>query len=150
MSLPMLTEPRVAEPIQMLTTDECWRLLHRAGVGRLGIGGAGRVEIFPIHYLVYDKSILLRSAPGTTLVELTKQPEVAFEIDGEDSRWHWSVIIHGRAVRLDDERDIIRSGVRDLASWSPTAKFNYVRILPDDVIGRRIDRHLFRRSSMLD
>ena len=131
-----------------LTEAECWEQLHSAGLGRLATAAKGMVEIFPVNYLVHDKAILFRSAPGSKLADLTAAPSVAFEVDGFDGRWHWSVVLHGRAKRLDSEADIIESGIKDLKTWSPTPKFNYVRITPTDVTGRRIDRFAFPRTSL--
>jgi nitroimidazol reductase NimA-like FMN-containing flavoprotein (pyridoxamine 5'-phosphate oxidase superfamily) len=128
---------------------ECWRLLENAHLGRLATSAGDRVEIFPVNYLVRDESILFRSAAGTKIAEITERSEVAFEIDGEDSRWHWSVVVHGKAESLVGDVEIMRSGVLELVSWSPSDKFNYVRLTPDIVTGRRIDRHEFRRSSMV-
>ncbi len=107
------------------------------------------MEIFPVNYLVRDETILFRSATGAKLTALMERPEVAFEIDGEDSRWHWSVVVHGRAELIHGDVEITRSGVLELVSWSPTDRFNYLRLTPEFVTGRRTDRHEFRRSSMV-
>jgi len=131
-----------------LTEEECWSHLHSSGLGRLATAAKGIVDIFPVNYLVHNEAILFRSAPGTKLVNLTAAPLVAFEADGFDGRWHWSVVIHGRAQRLNDDADIEESGVMDLVSWSPTPKFNYVRITPTDITGRRVDRFAFPRTSL--
>jgi len=108
----------------------------------------GFVDIFPVNYFVHDEAILFRTAPGSKLVNIALNPTVAFEVDGVDTRWHWSVVIHGTAEHLGSEAEIIDSGVMDLVSWSPTAKYNYVRITPSDINGRRIDRHAFPRASL--
>ncbi len=138
-----------AQTIEVLDQAECWRLLGISHLGRLATSAADRVEIFPVNYLVRDETILFRSAAGTKLAELAERPEVAFEIDGEDSRWHWSVVVHGKAARLVGDAEVLGSGVLELVSWSPTDKFNYVRLTPDAITGRRIDRTLFRRSSLV-
>jgi len=91
--------------------------------------------------------VLFRSGPGSKLVNLTAAPLVAFEADSFDGRWHSSVVIHGRATRLDNDADILATGVNRLVSWSQTPKFNYVRITPTDITGRRVDRFAFTRSS---
>ena len=104
------------------TLDEktCWEQLHTSGLGRLATGAKGIVDIFPVNYLVHEQRILFRTAPGTKLVNLTAAPLVAFEADGFDGRWHWSVVIHGRARRLDNDADIAESGVMNLVPWSST------------------------------
>ena len=133
---------------ERLTEDECWNQLMVSGLGRLATAAKGMVEIFPVNYLVHDRAILFRSAPGSKLADLTAAPSVAFEVDGFDGRWHWSVVVHGRAARLDSDVDIAESGIKNLVTWSPTPKFNYVRITPTDVTGRRIDRFAFPRTSL--
>ena len=132
------------------TLDEktCWEQLHTSGLGRLATGAKGIVDIFPVNYLVHEHTILFRSAPGTKLVNLTAAPLVAFEADGFDGRWHWSVVIHGRARRLDNDAEIAESGVMNLVPWSSTPKYNYVRIAPTDITGRRVDRFAFPRTSL--
>ncbi|TBN58349.1 pyridoxamine 5'-phosphate oxidase family protein [Glaciihabitans arcticus] len=133
---------------ELLSEAECWNNLHSVGLGRLATGAKGMVDIFPVNYLVHDGAILFRSAPGTKLVNLTAAPAVAFEADGFDGRWHWSVVIHGRATRLSEEADIVESGVMKLVSWSSAPKYNYVRITPTDITGIRIDRFVFPRTSL--
>jgi len=139
------------EPLPSLQLEEaeCWELLHSAGLGRLATAAKGIVDIFPVNYLVHEGSIYFRSAPGTKLVNLTAAPLVAFEVDDFDGRWHWSVVVHGRAKRLDLDSEIADAGVKDLVSWSPTEKFNYVRITPTDITGRRVDRFSFTRTSVV-
>ena len=141
----MSTEAVGFEP---LTDEECWSHLHSSGLGRLATAAKGIVDIFPVNYLVHDAAILFRSAPGTKLVNLTAAPLVAFEVDGFDGRWHWSVVVHGRAQRLGNDEDIVESGIMNLESWSRTPKFNYVRITPTDITGRRVDRFAFPRTSL--
>jgi uncharacterized protein len=133
---------------EKLSEAECWTQLRGAGLGRLATGAKGIVDIFPVNYLVHNNAILFRSAPGSKLINLTAAPLVAFEADGFDGRWHWSVVVHGRATRLDNDEDIAESGVMRLAPWSRSPKYNYVRVVPTDITGRRIDRFAFPRTSL--
>jgi nitroimidazol reductase NimA-like FMN-containing flavoprotein (pyridoxamine 5'-phosphate oxidase superfamily) len=95
------------------------------------------VDIFPVNFFVRDHLIFFRSAPGAKLVELTKQPNVAFEIDGTNRDTSWSVVTKGQANRMGSDLEIEKSGVLGLYSASPTEKWNYVRITPASVTGRR-------------
>jgi nitroimidazol reductase NimA-like FMN-containing flavoprotein (pyridoxamine 5'-phosphate oxidase superfamily) len=144
----MTTGVTVSGRIEELSPADCWTLLRGTGLGRLATAVDGFADIFPVNYFVHEESILFRTAPGSKLVNIALNPGVAFEVDGVDTRWHWSVVIHGTAQHLLSEADVIESGVMELVSWSPTAKHNYVRITPDDVNGRRIDRHSFPRASL--
>jgi len=125
----------------------CWAHLHSAGLGRLATVAKGIVDIFPINYLAKDGLIYFKTAPGSKLVSLTAAPLVALEADGFDGRWHWSVVVHGRAERLDSDQEIEESGIMNFEPWSHTPKFNYVRITPTDITGRRIDRCDFDRPA---
>jgi hypothetical protein len=135
--------------VEVLDEAQSWALLS-TGLGRLATSVDQVVDIFPVNYFVHDRAILFRSAPGLKLVNITREPIVAFEVDGAESRFRWSVVIHGTAKRLGVDSDILESGVKELVSWSPTSKYNYVRITPSKVTGRRILRDAFPRTSLAD
>ena len=123
--------------IEELSEDVCWELLDAATLGRLAVAADDGVDIFPVNYLVNDRVIFFRSAPGSKLVDITEHPSVAFEVEGTHRRVRWSVVVKGKAQRLGEDTDIEESGVLGLRSVSPTEKWNYVRILPTAVTGRR-------------
>ena len=122
--------------VQELGQDECWRLLGSARLGRVAVVLDDGVDIFPVNFLVKDRSIYFGSAPGSKLVDITEHPIVAFEADGIENRRRWSVVARGRATRLGFDSEIEESGVMDLHSLAPTDKWNYVRIEPTAVTGR--------------
>lgn len=123
--------------IEDLDDETCWRLLPTATLGRLAINTPDGPDIFPVNFLVKDSAIYFRSAPGSKLVELTADPVVAFEADGVDDRKHWSVVVRGRALRLSLDTDIEDASVLELAAMAPNEKWNFVRITPSTVSGRR-------------
>lgn len=134
-----MTESKDAEKrVEHLTTTECWRLLESSSLGRLAVEGTDGVpDVFPVNFLVHSGSLYVRSAPGSKLMDIAAHSGVAFEIDGEDPLSHWSVVIKGSAQRLDSDAEIHESGVEKLASASPTAKHDFIRITPASVTGRR-------------
>ena len=124
--------------VEGLRLQECWAALASQTVGRLAVlGKDGAPDIFPINYLVHDERIYLRSAPGAKLVDIVRDARVAFEVDAIADGIAWSVVIRGMAARLDTDDEIVASGVHDLVSANPTAKYNYVRIDPREIMGRR-------------
>ncbi len=141
-----MSEVASSEP---LDTEESWKLLMRSGLGRLATAAGSQADIFVVNYLVHEETILFRSAPGSKLAELDEAPVVAFEVDGSDAHRYWSVVIRGAAERMTDQTDIIRSGVLELASWSPSEKHEFVRIDPISVTGRQVDRALFHRAGLV-
>ncbi len=119
-----------------LTEGECWRRLALRGEGRLALVTDEGVDIFPVNHLVHDHAIYLRSGPGSKMFQIGRHGEAAFEVDGRGGGRAWSVVVRGRAERLDDDADIAVSGVRELWTRHPGPKFNYVRIVPRSVSGR--------------
>lgn len=122
--------------VRTLDADECWRLLAASQLGRLAMTVVDGVDIFPINYLAHGRELFFRSAPGSKLIDLTREPSIAFEIDGEHAHHVWSVVIHGTAHRLGSDQEIEDSGIQSLKTWHPGEKFNYVRIQPESVTGR--------------
>jgi nitroimidazol reductase NimA-like FMN-containing flavoprotein (pyridoxamine 5'-phosphate oxidase superfamily) len=139
-------DPRSRE-VETLDVDECWRLLRLGSVGRLAFSGLdGGMDILPINYLTYERRLFFRTAPGGKLGKIQAHPEVAFELDGQDDRRRWSVVVHGTAEALLDPSEVEQSRVEWLISWSPTRKEHFVRIDPRDVSGRRFPRHYHAAS----
>ncbi len=125
---------------QELDVDTCWDLLADAEIGRVIFAEDDDIEVFPVNFSVGGRSVLFRSAPGTKLELVAEHPRVAFEVDAHSDDEAWSVILWGVAERLGFDEEIEHSGVLGLVSWSPDEKFNYVRITPERVSGRRFRR----------
>jgi len=123
-----------------LTDDECWEMLRTGDLGRLAVIDHGAPDIYPLNYLVGEQVIYFRSAPGDKLAAIGANPSVAFEADGVFARNRWSVVIRGMAHRLNYDSEIESSGIMALESYLPTDKWNYVRIEPLSVSGRRFHR----------
>lgn len=123
--------------LEELTPIECLALLAGDDFGRLAVRVGDGVDIFPVNYVVHDDQVYFRSGPGTKLIRLTAAPEVAFEVDGRDGDRAWSVVVKGTAARLDDDEEIVASGLLAAAAAHPTEKLNYVRIDAREVTGRR-------------
>ena len=119
-----------------LSVDEVWEVFGESGVAHLALRAEPTgVDIMPINYLVNDRMLYFRSAPGAKLVELTRNPSVAVQAEvNRDGRWY-SVVIKGNAQRLALDEEIHASGVLSLRAEQPGEKFNYVRVTPHSVTG---------------
>lgn len=119
-----------------LSLDESWAMLGESGIAHLALRQEpSGVDIMPINYLVKDRAIYFRSAPGSKLVELSKNPSVAVQAEvSRDGRWY-SVVIKGDATRLSFDDEIVASGVLGLRAEQPGEKPNYLRITPTAVTG---------------
>ena len=127
-----------ADVVQQLTVNDCWELLRQQQLGRLVVSVSGRIDIFPINYLVDGQRILFRTAEGTKLVELTIDRRVVFEVDHVDETSGWSVVVHGNARTLSSFAEMAAADALGLQSWIPTTKYNTVEIIPEELTGRYV------------
>lgn len=129
--------PAIEDETVELSHVQCWELLGESGIGHLALRAHPEgVDIVPIDYLVHDRMLYFRSAPGTKLMELVEHPHVAVQVERlREGRWS-SVVIKGRAERLAFDDEIIESGVMALATSGLGEKHNYVRVTPDAITGR--------------
>ncbi|MCB1000098.1 MAG: pyridoxamine 5'-phosphate oxidase family protein [Acidimicrobiales bacterium] len=123
----------------VLGTDECWQLFRSAEVGRLAVSISNHPDIFPLNYVVDGESIVFRTAPGTKLAAAVLGTAVAFETDGYDPEAGdaWSVVLKGHAEQIEGWLDKDRAERLPLFPWNAAPKFEFVRIVPDELTGRR-------------
>ena len=126
--------------IELLDEDECWRLLREQSLGRLAVSAAKEIDIFPINFHADGSTILVRTAPGTKLLEMAVNGDVALETDGYTESQAWSVVAKGEARRLEHQTEIDAADQRPLKPWIPTLKYIYVEITPRQLTGRRFER----------
>lgn len=133
----------VIEPrswMEHLTPAQCWERVASAPVGRIGVLHDSAPEIYPVNHTVDGRSIVFRTDPGTKLHGLLRSPAVCFEVDSADPAegTGWSVLVKGRAVEVRDPHDVARLGDLGLAPWALGEKHHWVRIVADEVTGRRL------------
>ncbi len=125
------------EPFAILSERESWDLLGTAALGRLVTNFAGEPEIFPVNYVVQNRTVLFRTAEGTKLFSAVANRTVIFEADDHNVVEGWSVIVRGRARLLKTDDEIKEADRAGLYPWTATRKTNFVRISPSDITGRR-------------
>ncbi|ANI37740.1 pyridoxamine 5'-phosphate oxidase family protein [Mycolicibacterium vaccae] len=125
------------EPFSILPTSECWDLLAGEKIGRLVTTVDGEAHIFPVNFVVDDRTVLFRTAEGTKLSSAVTSKEVLFEADDYRQPEGWSVIVKGTARSLRDEDEIADAEGAGLVSWPTPEPTRFVRIRPGSVTGRR-------------
>jgi len=130
------------EPVLLskLTPGECRRLISPGGIGRVAFSTASGPVVLPVNYTVLGNSVVIRTDPGT-LIETHGDDRAAFEVDHIDEvlRQGWSVLIRGQAHRVLQPGEL--RNVREaalVAPWVGGARDSYVRIVPEQISGRRI------------
>lgn len=79
-----------------LSREECAEILARNHVGRLAYRDGRQIHIVPLGFVARDDVLFLRSAYGTKMEALSRDPFVAFEVDEIDGPFDWrSVVVQG-------------------------------------------------------
>ena len=90
--------------IRELHREECVEILARNRVGRIAYSLHDRVDIEPIHYVLDNDFLYLRTAQGSKVAHLKHNPWVAFEVDEVDALFRWrSVVVRGTVQIVSDE-----------------------------------------------
>lgn len=126
-----------SQGVSILSASDCWNLLSSVPLGRLVTSVDGQPEIFPVNFVVQNRSVLFRTALGTKLVSAAINNSVLFEADGHNAEEGWSVIVRGTARTLRAGEEIDEAERAPLLPWTVTPKQHFVRISPDRVTGRR-------------
>lgn len=139
-----MTERDDGDSLDVLSHDECFRLLATHEVGRLGVYAEHYPLIIPVNYALDDRIIIVRTSPGTKLSALN-HANVTFEVDEIDRtrRAGWSVLVRGLAEEVTEvhARDLVeRSQSAGVSPWAPGVREHLVRVIPHLVTGRRIHR----------
>jgi uncharacterized protein len=126
--------------LEHLSPSQCWELLAASPVGRIGVINDSAPEIYPVNHVVDRQTIVFRTDPGSKLRGLLRSPAVCYQVDGIDARdaTGWSVLVKGRAIELHDPDEIRAAVALPLRYWTLGDKAHWVRIVPDQVTGRRI------------
>ncbi|MDP9026261.1 MAG: pyridoxamine 5'-phosphate oxidase family protein [Actinomycetota bacterium] len=118
-----------------------WELLAASTLGRLGVSSGGLPGIYPVNFVSDGGSILFRTANGEKLERLRENENVVFEVDGEQDRGAWSVVVTGIAEILSGEPLVPESGLASLPPWAPIESYVVVRIRPSAIRGRHWEPH---------
>lgn len=130
------------EGLDEINPEECWPLLATQPVGRVAIIVGHYPLVFPVNFAVDGHDILYRTGVGAKLHSVHRS-NVTFEVDEIDplSRTGWSVMVKGVAQELAIERNPEAASQAKLAGatpWAPGRHDHLIRIVPDQVSGRRI------------
>lgn len=124
-------------PITRLSETEAWEQLGTVQVGRLATVIERQPDIFPVNFVLDGPAVVFKTAGGSKLLQLTVNSRVAFQADGWTATEGWSVVIKGVASEVEDGDTLARIERLSLKPWVPTVKDHYVRIVADEIEGRR-------------
>jgi nitroimidazol reductase NimA-like FMN-containing flavoprotein (pyridoxamine 5'-phosphate oxidase superfamily) len=135
--------PRPADlrVISKLMPAECRRLIAPGGVGRIAFTTLDGPVVVPVNFAVLADTIVIRTAEGT-VIDGHADGLVALEVDHIDEALGqgWSVLVRGPAHRVTHPAELRRlQEDAVLWPWPGGEREVYVRIIPSQVTGRRIE-----------
>jgi nitroimidazol reductase NimA-like FMN-containing flavoprotein (pyridoxamine 5'-phosphate oxidase superfamily) len=131
-----------APSLEVLSDDECLRLLAREPVGRLALTAKALPVVLPVNFTLTGRTIVFASAPGLKLDAAHAGMVVCLEVDGFDRISHggWSVLATGRLHEITDPHRLEEARRLPLSPWALTQAQHYVQLQIELLSGRRINR----------
>jgi len=128
--------------MQVISPEECYRLLGTNEIGRIVVNAERYPLILPVNYGLDGTTLVIRTHPGT-LQEAAEHAALSFEVDDIDRRTRtgWSVIVRGQAEEIGPEHReelIARTHGAGVEPWAPGEHGTWLRVIPHEISGRRI------------
>ena len=136
---PGLVHPGLRARLIELDAQECHRLLHGHGVGRIGVTTVDGPVIVPVSYVMDGDRIACRSAQES--LPVAPGEPVAFEADHIDEALSrgWSVLVVGTAAVVDDAEAARRlDALACPTPWTAGPRSTWLAVTPTHITGRRV------------
>lgn len=128
--------------VQGIDDDECWRLLGRAPLGRIGLTTGALPAIMPVHFTLWRGDVVFASLPDIKIRSAERGDILVLEIDHFDAATEegWSVYTIGPARLVRDPAEIAALHELRFTPWAGMDHICFIAIRPDVVRGRRLVR----------
>ena len=125
---------------EILDIEQCWEMLERHELARLGYLLDGRVHVMPINYGTHEGELVFATAPDSKVAGVLTGHDLVIEIDEVVDEVGRSVIVRGRGEVVAEEDQIELTQVR-VRPWVDTTgdlpeRDIFVRVDPIEVTGR--------------
>ena len=127
--------------LTVLSQSTCLDLLRDGVIGRVAMCTPDGPQIFPVNYVLFEDSVVFRTAAYSVLGTHAWQSRLAFEIDhmDYDRQVGWSVLATGPGSRVEcgPTLDAIVKQWNP-RPWAAGTRPLYVRLRWDSLSGRRV------------
>ena len=126
--------------LEVLSREECLRLLRHATLGRVAITSGALPQVLPVNFRLVGDRIVFRTGLGTKFDAATSNNVVAFEVDDMDVLSHsgWSVMVTGVVQEVTDPQELAEMSNLGIPKWAPTSSDRIVAISTEVISGRRM------------
>lgn len=128
--------------LQVMSREECLRLLPTATIARIAYCSDGEVHVLPVNAVLYQDEVVVRTTYGGKLAAATAGATMTVEADEVDAatRTAWVVNVVGRSRLIEDLDDLALLELAHIEPWVPGDREFYIGVSLDTVTGRRIGR----------
>jgi nitroimidazol reductase NimA-like FMN-containing flavoprotein (pyridoxamine 5'-phosphate oxidase superfamily) len=130
--------PPRGEGLEILSREECIRLLGRASLGRVGASVGALPAVLPVSFALVGGDVVFPVEPGGELDMAARDAVVAFEADCLDPMEGWSVVVTGIAAEVPEGEQLALLRALAGAPWPPGERQCFFRIPAEMVSGRRL------------
>jgi hypothetical protein len=125
--------------LRELSEEQCAAHLQAGGVGRVVFVAPRGPVAHPVNFAVSEGDVLVSTTVAQAQL-LEDQPRLSFEIDRVDEPMGegWSVLVTGRARRVDDPDEVVALAALGLVPWAGGPRHALVRLHPEEITGRVI------------
>jgi len=125
---------------EVLGEDECYELLAKTTLGRVGVTVDAMPAIFPICFALIDRQLVFSTGHGTKLTMALSAKVVAFEADwvADDRTTAWSVQGVGRSMLVEPGSDLETAAKLLVQALAPAPRPYMAKIRPTFISGRRL------------
>jgi transcriptional regulator with XRE-family HTH domain len=125
--------------LEVLSREQCEAHLAAGGVGRIVFLAERGPVAQPVNFRFVDGDIVFRTNPTGPLASAIGAT-VGFEADHIDEAMSegWSVVVTGRARRVDDPSELEQLGQLGIEPWAGGSREAIIRVKTAEISGRNI------------
>lgn len=129
--------------IDELDEATCWRLVARAGFGRVAFVVGEEIMVLPVNVAVIDGRVAFRTSSDTSLARAGGGSGATFETDHTDrvAESGWSIMVRGRLWDVTGRPESAHWHRLLVRPWAPPPREVWMTIEASTVTGRMIHRH---------
>lgn len=135
---PASSDPR---SLEQLHVHECWRLVGRHGLGRLGFVGRSHLQVVPTMYDAQHGTAYFRASTFGALARSVHDKMTVLQVDDIDPETFtgWSVTITGTAHRVQDAGTLALLSCHGRPPvWVPGTSTQWIALPADTIEGQRV------------
>lgn len=124
-----------------LDEEKCWALLGSSGIGRFAFHDQGRIQVFPVHYIVLRGGLFFRTSREGAIASALPQQGAALQADSavQSTQSGWSVLVTGSAGPVEEAA--LQTELFGLVAeepWAGGIRDHFVQLVPERLTGRRV------------